>query len=122
MEQAGQSALAASTAPQPDLNLEYNDWSENSQNTEEKDQANFTVSTNSTSTSLTLVKQSISLLLQLFFLRWLLKDLHSNKRLCQTHCTNFWLRTDQPLSGPTIRKATVVWSCTQTTLRASLRI
>ena len=52
VEQAGQSALAASTAPQPDLNLEYNDWSENSQNTEEKDQANFTVSTNSTSTSL----------------------------------------------------------------------
>ena len=53
MEQAGQNALAASTvAPQPDLNLEYNDWSENSQNTEEKDQANFTVSTSSTSTSL----------------------------------------------------------------------
>ena len=52
MEQAGQSALAASTAPQPDLNLEYNDWSESGQNTEEKDQANFTVSTSSTSTSL----------------------------------------------------------------------
>ena len=52
MEQAGQNALAASTAPQPDLNLEYNDWTENNHTTEEKEAATFTVSSNSTSASL----------------------------------------------------------------------
>ena len=56
MEQAGQNALAATTATSaapPDLNLEYNDWTESSQNSEEKDQAaTFTVSTNPTSSSL----------------------------------------------------------------------
>lgn len=60
VEQAGQNAIAASAGqPQPDLNLEYNDWTDTN-NTEDKDlgasqgslQNTFTVSSNSSSTSL----------------------------------------------------------------------
>ena len=59
VEQAGQNAIAATAAqPQPDLNLEYNDWTDTT--AEDKDlgagpgsiQNTFTVSSNSSSTSL----------------------------------------------------------------------
>ena len=51
MEQAGQNAIAATASqPQPDLNLEYNDWTDT--NSEDKEQPTFTVSSNSSSTSL----------------------------------------------------------------------
>ena len=51
VEQAGQNAIAATASqPQPDLNLEYNDWTDT--NSEDKDQPTFTVSSNSSSTSL----------------------------------------------------------------------
>ena len=54
MEQAGQNALAASSVPPPDLNLEYNDWTETNHRSEEKDQAaSFTVSTSSSSSTST---------------------------------------------------------------------